>query len=58
MQVPPAPPSILPSIFFDPLTTSSAIYKHGRGVELGSSVRQLQQVVRTGLEPITSGFQV
>ena len=35
-----------------------AIYKHGRGVELGSTKKQLQLVVRAGLEPATSGFQV
>ena len=36
-----------------------AIYKRGRGVELGSTEKQLQLiVVRAGLEPETSGFQV
>ena len=35
-----------------------AIYKRGRGVELGASEKQLQQAVRAGLEPRTSGFQV
>ena len=35
-----------------------AIYKWGRGVELGATAKQLQIVVRTGLEPGTSGFQV
>ena len=34
-----------------------AIYKRGRGVELGASEKQLQLVVRAGLEPGTSGFQ-
>ena len=34
-----------------------AIYKRGRGVELGATEKQLQVVVR-GLEPGTSGFQV
>ena len=33
-----------------------AIYKHDRGVELGSTKKQLQ--LRAGLEPVTSGFQV
>ena len=32
-----------------------AIYKHDRGVELGSTEKQLQL---SGLEPVTSGFQV
>ena len=31
------------------------IYKRGRGVELSSTVKQLQALVRTGLEPGTSG---
>ena len=35
-----------------------AIYKRGRGVELGATEKQLHQVVRAGLEPGTSGFQV
>ena len=35
-----------------------AIYKRGRGVEPGAAEKQLQLVVRTGLEPGTSGFQV
>ena len=38
--------------------TSWLFYKRGRGVELGSTVKQLQLVVRAGLEPGTSGFQV
>ena len=32
------------------MQTSCLFYKHGRGVELGSTVKQLQLVVRTGLE--------
>ena len=47
-----------PSIFFDPLTTSSTIFNRGQGVQLGSAEKQLQQVVPTGLEPTSSGFQV
>ena len=35
-----------------------AIYKHGRGVELWATEKQLQLAVRAGLEPGTSGFQV
>ena len=38
-----------------------AIYKHDRGVELGSTKKQLQlsgHCVRAGLEPVTSGSQV
>ena len=35
-----------------------AIYKRGRGFELGTTVKQIQIVVRAGLEPATSGFQV
>ena len=35
-----------------------AIYKRGRGVELVATEKQLQRVVRTGLEPGTSRFQV
>ena len=34
-----------------------AIYKRGQGVELGSTVKQFQLVVRAGLEPATSEFQ-
>lgn len=37
----------------------SAIYnKRGRGVEHGSTVKQLLLVIRTGLQLGTSGFQV
>ena len=35
-----------------------AIYKRGRGVELGATEKQLQPVVRAGLETATSRFQV
>ena len=35
-----------------------AIYKRGRGVELVATEKQLPLVVRAGLEPRTSGFQV
>ena len=35
-----------------------AIYKRVRGVELGATEKQLQLVVRAGLEPGTSEFQV
>ena len=35
-----------------------AIYKRGRGVELRAAENQLQVVVRAGLEPGASGFQV
>ena len=35
-----------------------AIYKRGRGVELGATEKQLQLAVRAGLEPGASGLQV
>ena len=35
-----------------------AIYKHGLGVELGATEKQLQLADRAGLEPGTTGFQV
>ena len=35
-----------------------AIYKRGRGVELGATEKQLQLVVRAGLEPGASGLHV
>ena len=38
--------------------TSWLFYKRGLGVELGSTVKQLQLVVRARLELGTSGFQV
>ena len=34
------------------------IYKRSRRGELGTTEKQLQLVVRTGLEPATFGFQV
>ena len=39
-------------------TDQLAIYKRGRGVELGATEKQLQLAVRAGLESGTSGFQV
>ena len=36
----------------------AAIYKPGRGFELGATVKQIQVVVSAGLEPAPSGFQV
>ena len=36
--------------------TSWLFHKRSRGVELGATVKQLQLVVRAGLEPGTSGF--
>ena len=35
-----------------------AIYKHGQGVELGATEKRFQLVVRAGIEPGISGFQV
>ena len=35
-----------------------AIYKRGRGVELGATEKQLQPAVRVGLDPGASGLQV
>ena len=35
-----------------------AIYKHGRGFELGATEKQIQAVVRVGLEPGTAGLRV
>ena len=35
-----------------------AIYKRDAGFELGVTVKQIQTVVRAGLEAATSGFQV
>ena len=35
-----------------------AIYKRGWGFELGSTKKQIQVVVRVGLEPKTAGLQV
>ena len=41
-----------------PEVNQLAIYKRGRGFELGATVKQIQIVVRAGLEPATSGFEV
>ena len=35
-----------------------AIYKRVRGIELGTTEKQLQLAVRAGFEPGTTGFQV
>ena len=35
-----------------------AIYKCGRGFELGATVKQIQDVVRAGVEPGTAGLRV
>ena len=35
-----------------------AIYKRGRGFELGATVKQIQIVVKTGLGPGTAGLRV
>ena len=35
-----------------------AIYKRGRGFELGATEKQIQVVVRVGLEPGTAGLRV
>ena len=35
-----------------------AICKRGRGFELGATVKQIQVVVRAGLEPGTAGLRV
>ena len=35
-----------------------AIYKCGRGFELGRSVKQIQLLARAGLEPGTAGLRV
>ena len=35
-----------------------AIYKCGRGFELGRSMKQIQLVARAGLEPGTAGLRV
>ena len=41
-----------------PEVNQSAIYKGGRGFELGATERQIQVVVRAGLEPGTAGLRV
>ena len=35
-----------------------AIYKRGRGFELGRTEKQIQEVARAGLEPGTAGLRV
>ena len=35
-----------------------AVYKRGRGFELGATEKQIQALVRAGLEPKTAGLQV
>ena len=41
-----------------PEANKLAIYKCGRGFELGATMKQIQIVVRVGLEPETAGLQV
>ena len=41
-----------------PEASQLAIYKRGRGFELGATEKQIQVVVRAGLEPGTAGLQV
>ena len=41
-----------------PVANQLAIYKHSRGSELGTTVKQIQLAVRAGLEPRVSGLQV
>ena len=41
-----------------PEANQLAIYKHGRGFELGATVKQIQVVVRAGLEPGSDGLRV
>ena len=41
-----------------PETNQLAIYKRGRGFELGAIVKQIQEVARAGLEPGTAGLRV
>ena len=41
-----------------PEANQLAIYKRGRGFELGATVKQIQVVVRTGLEPGTAELRV
>ena len=41
-----------------PEANQLAIYKRGRGFELGATEKQMQEVVRAGLEPGTAGLQV
>ena len=41
-----------------PEANQQAIYKRGRGFELGATEKQIQVVVRAGLEPGTAGLRV
>ena len=41
-----------------PEANQLAIYKHGRGFELGATEKQFQVAVRAGLEPGTAGLRV
>ena len=41
-----------------PEANQLAIYKHSQGFELGATKRQIQVVVRAGLEPGTAGLRV
>ena len=41
-----------------PEANQLAIYKRGRGFELGATKKQTQVVVRAGLEPRTTGLRV
>ena len=41
-----------------PKANQLAIYKRGRGFELGAIEKQIQVVVRAGLEPGTAGMRV
>ena len=41
-----------------PEANQLAIYKRGRGFELGATEKQIQIIVRAGLEPETAGLRV
>ena len=41
-----------------PEANQLAIYKRGRGFELGATEKQIQVVARAGLEPGTAGLRV
>jgi len=41
-----------------PEANQLAIYRHGRGFDLGATEKQIQVVVRAGLEPGTDGLRV
>ena len=45
-------------VLVGPEENQLAIYKRGRGFELGATKKQIQVVVRVGLEPRTSGLRV